>query len=402
MGVTPARPNHDKLELPLAGQRLSVAGLFAGIGGIERGLRIAGHHTELLCEFDAAASRVLKKRFGDVALKGDIRDLKSLPKVDLVAAGFPCQDLSQAGRTAGIEGERSGLVTEVFRLLRRSKPRWLLLENVSFMLSLDGGRAMTFLTDSLEELGFRWAYRVVDSRAFGLPQRRQRVLLLASRTEDPRHVLLADDAGEPPEQDYRGRACGFFWTEGIKGLGWAVDAVPTLKGGSTIGIPSPPAIWLPSGEIVTPGIRDAERLQGFPADWTAPAVEDTRRKNNPRWKLVGNAVSVPVAEWVGRRLREPQVYDPSDDVPVGRGERWPLAGWCLGGKVHRADVSKWPVRATAPHLANFLKYPTTPLSARATAGFLKRARKGNLRFPDGFLEAVDQHLKRVLVDSLAA
>jgi DNA (cytosine-5)-methyltransferase 1 len=74
----------------------------------------------------------------------------------------------------------------------------------------------------------------------------------------------------------------------------------------------------------------------------------------------------------------------------------------MDGKVHRADVSEWPVRTTAPHLADFLRYPTMPLSARATAGFLKRARQGSLRFPEGFLDAVDQHLKRMLMDSLAA
>lgn len=104
----------------------------------------------------------------------------------MVSAGFPCQDLSQAGRTVGIDGSRSGLVDHAFRLVRRTQgPRWLLLENIPFMLKLDRGRAMRHLTAELEDMGYRWAYRVVDTRAFGLPQRRQRVILLASRTEDP-------------------------------------------------------------------------------------------------------------------------------------------------------------------------------------------------------------------------
>lgn len=73
-------------------------------------------------------------------------------------------------------------------------------------------------------------------------------------------------------------AFGFYWTEGTRGLGAAVDAVPTLKGGSTIGIPSPPGILLPGGRVVTPRIEDAERLQGFEAGWTEPAeaVADRR------------------------------------------------------------------------------------------------------------------------------
>lgn len=252
---------------------MTVAGLFAGIGGIELGMHQAGHDPVLLCESDRGARRVLERRFPGVPLHGDVRTLKALPPVDLLAAGFPCQDLSQAGRTAGIRGTHSGLVEHVFRLLgaRRDGPRWLLIENVSFMLQLDRGRAMRYLVDELEERGFAWAYRVVDTRAFGLPQRRQRVILLASRSEDPRQVLLADDAGEEERPFVPDLWCGFYWTEGTRGLGWAVDAVPTLKGGSTIGIPSPPAIWDPrEGTITTPEIRDAERLQGIRCRLDAP------------------------------------------------------------------------------------------------------------------------------------
>src|SRR5262249_5091425 len=150
---------------------------------------------------------------------------------------------------------------DVFRLLARpgTGPRWLLLENVPFMLQLQRGKAMSFLITALEGLGYAWAYRIVDTRAFGLPQRRLRVLLLASRTEDPRSVLFHGDVVPPQDDEPDKVACGFYWTEGQTGLGWAVDAVPTLKGGSTIGIPSPPAIRLPHDRmIVTPDIRDAE------------------------------------------------------------------------------------------------------------------------------------------------
>ena len=304
-----------------------VVGLFAGIGGIEIGLAAAGHETRLLCEIDAAARVVLAQHSGLKPMRKDVRRMRSLPACDLLAAGFPCQDLSQAGRTAGIEGTNSGLVQSVFRLLRdsRRKPTWLLLENVPFMLQLDRGSAMEYLTTTLEEMGYSWAYRVVDARAFGLPQRRQRVLLLASTTEDPREVLFVGDHQEPDWGDPADRACGFYWTEGIRGLGWAVDAVPTLKGGSTIGIPSPPAIRMPDGRIVLPDIRDAERLQGFDPDWTEPAEVTTRRKG-ARWKLVGNAVNVPVAQWVGQRLNDPRPYNGKHDAPLVPGQPWPRAG----------------------------------------------------------------------------
>jgi DNA (cytosine-5)-methyltransferase 1 len=384
---------------------LKVAGLFAGIGGIELGLHNAGHDSALLCELEPGAQAVLKARFPGVSIEADVRDIKRLPDVDLVAAGFPCQDLSQAGRTTGIEGSQSGLVGEVFRLLSQPgfKPKWLLLENVPFMLQLERGKAMRYLTDTLEALGYTWAYRLVDTRTFGLPQRRQRVLLLASKVADPREVLFADDAGEPPLLEANGVACGFYWTEGVRGLGWAVDAVPTIKGGSTVGIASPPAIWLPRNRtIVTPDIRDAERLQGFPADWTLPAVEEGIIKRGMRWKMVGNAVSVPVSKWLGDRLLDPRPYDSELDSPLLAGEAWPKAAWGRKGECFKVSVSLWPLRGEYQHLEEFLQYPTTPLSARATAGFLNRAASGNLRFPEGFLAAVAAHLDSMTRETITA
>lgn len=371
---------------------LHVVGLFAGIGGIELGLHLSGHKTVLLCEVDEAAQAILRARFSREPLVGDVRDIDRLPPADLVCAGFPCQDLSQAGRTAGITGRRSGLVSEVFRLVDGRQPEWLLLENVPFMLQLDRGHAMTYLTRELTVRGYTWAYRVVDSRAFGLPQRRKRVVLLASRVQDPRAVLFADDVGAPAEPDLSAVGCGFYWTEGIRGLGWAVDAVPTLKGGSTVGIPSAPAIRLPRGEgIVVPDIRDAERLQGFLADWTLPATEAGMRRG-VRWKLVGNAVSVPMAQWVGERLAQPGSYDGSRDRSLGA--KWPHAAWGDAQHSCAVNVSDWPVRHPRPHLLDFLQHPLAPLSVRATAGFLARTRRGRLRFPPGFLEDVAHHLER--------
>lgn len=372
-----------------------VAGLFAGVGGIELGLRRAGHEAALLCEFEAGASAVLEHHFRGVPLHGDVRTLPSLPpRVELLAAGFPCQDLSQAGQTKGIAGARSGLVREVFRLLEARPVPWLLLENVPFMLQLARGEALNVIISELERLGYRWAYRVVNSEAFGLPQRRQRVFLVAALEADPRGVLFADEAGAPePERPRRARACGFYWTEGIRGLGWAENGVPTLKGGSTIGIPSPPAIVLPSGEIVKPDIRDAERLQGFDPDWTLPAAAVVKRGH--RWKLVGNAVTVDVAHWIGERLRAPGEVVVASGQRLSPGRAWPKAAWNMGDGRREVHASEWPVVRPRTELHRFLQFQPEPLSVRATAGFLERTQRSSLRFPEGFLDAVREHLARM-------
>jgi DNA (cytosine-5)-methyltransferase 1 len=374
---------------------LSVVGLFAGIGGIELGLGRAGHSTELLCEIDDGAVEVLRTQLPETEIHLDVTQLESLPTCDLLAAGFPCQDLSQAGRTAGIGGSQSGLVEHVFRLLDEADPgpTWLLLENVPFMLSLDRGEAMRSLVDRLEERGWTWAYRVVDTMAFGLPQRRRRVLLLASRSEDPRPVLLNQTMqAELPDDPDGIRGCGFYWTEGQRGLGWAIDAIPTLKGGSSIGIPSPPAIWDPnSAEVFTPNLIDAERLQGFPAGWTAAAGTAGARGLGRRWRLIGNAVSVPVAKWVGERLGTAEAYSPENEHAI-EGGRWPQAAWGHAGDRRYLETTMWPVSRPRPHLLDFLKHESKPLSARATAGFLDRTERGNLRISGDFILDARAHL----------
>lgn len=374
---------------------MKVAGLFAGIGGLESGLAKAGHATSLLCEIWEPARVVLAQKLTDVPCARDVRELKALPsEVDLLAGGFPCQDLSQAGRTAGIGGTRSGLVGEVFRLLDNRRIPWVVLENVSFMLQLDKGEAMRFLVEAFEERGYRWAYRVVNSQAF-LPQRRERVFFVATTTDiDPASVLLADEA-EPQlaATDLDARAHGFYWTEGVRGLGWAPDAIPTLKNGSTIGIASPPAILLPNGRVVTPDIRDAERLQGFPADWTK--IAETVGRSSLRWSLVGNAVSVPVAEWLGRRLASPGDYDGGRDGDLPGSGRWPKAARFDGRRRRAVSINPYPEWKPRAPLASFLMHDGKPLSVRATKGFLSRTERATLRFADGFQDRLRGHLRRM-------
>ena len=372
---------------------LKVVGLFAGVGGFELGFAKAGHETTTLVERWAPACAVLRARFPEArVLEVDVERLDTLPRdTDVLTAGFPCQDLSSVGLKDGIAGRKSGVVSHVFRLLRKQPVRWVILENVPFLLDLERGKAVEYLTTSLTRMGYSWAYRVIDAEAFGLPQRRRRLVLVASQDGDPRNVLLTRSMSRPsPPVDHRTYACGFYWTEGTRALGWAVDATPPVKGGSAVGVPSPPAIAMPDGSIVTPSIRDSERLQGFDEDWTVPA--ETLVRPGFRWTLVGNAVSVPVAAWVGKQLLTRRIYDASQDRPLANGDRWPKAAWAIGkGPIHSSPVTPWPEWAPRLHLADFLSEPRRPLSRQATRGFLGRAERGSLRFADGFIDQVRRH-----------
>lgn len=374
----------------------NVAGLFAGIGGIELGFERAGHKSTLLCENDPSAAAVLNTHFKDVALHSDVRTLEDLPvHTNLIAAGFPCQDLSQAGQTRGLEGNKSSLVSNIFRLLEKNRVECVVLENVPFMLQLDRGRAAAYLLSRLEDLGYKWAYRIVDSRAFGVPQRRRRVYLVACISEDPRNVLFADDAGIPEDSsvDWRSVASGFYWTEGVRGLGWAVDSIPTLKGGSAVGIPSPPAIVLPCGDVVKPSLAAAERLQGFSAGWTKSA--ENAGRSSFRWRLVGNAVTVPVAKWLGSQLATPGRPADLDAVALDDASKMPNAAYNVDGTRMRVNISEWPKNYKIKPLLDFLGDSHEPLSVRATEGFLKRFKHSSLRKPDGFLEILEQHLSHM-------
>jgi len=386
--------------------------LFSGIGGIEYGLSKHGFKTSLFCEIDPVARAVLEKNFkkphGKVRFESDIKNLDKLPGCDIVTAGFPCQDLSQAGGKKGITGAKSGLVKRLFELVEElpehKRPEWLLIENVPYMLRLNQGQAMRFLTRSLTNLGYRWAYRVVDARCFGLPQRRPRVVLLAARTTDPVNVLFADNFAEPdldgkPSVVDPSSSYGFYWTEGSRGVGWAKEGVPPIKCGSTLGIASPPAVWSVGRDFVgTIDIVDAERLQGFAPGWTDFRECGVVAKESLRWRLVGNAVSCRLSSWVGSRLANPGVGI-RDGVPIKTNQPWPSAAWGEGDKAWKVDVSRWASDAPQEKLTTFLSEPLKPLSARATNGFLRRAQGcTNVIYSPHFLESLVRHSDRQTVN----
>lgn len=372
----------------------SVAGLFSGIGGLEGPFVELGASLQLLCDSWSASQEVLKARHPDVEFWSDVTTLSSLPEgINILTAGFPCTDLSQAGLMNGISGSASGLVAHVFRLTESHEVDWVIIENVKNMLALDKGRAMDFIVSAFEERGFAWAYRTVDSRFTGVPQRRQRVIFVASRKHDPRDVLFHENADDRVPVSPFG-SVGFYWTEGLGGIGWVPNGVPPLKGGSTIGIPSQPAIWRPAAgqgqRIVVPSIDDAEEMQGFVRGWTN--VRSDRDFQRARWKLVGNAVTYGVGRWIADSVLAPKGHN-LEVRAAWAWERWPSAAFGSNGEKVAIDANEWPQHQLYRDIDDLICEGTlAPLSLRAATGFRSRTRRSTLRFDEAFLSDVDDHI----------
>lgn len=368
---------------------MAVVGLYAGIGGFELGFQAAGLPPVLLADKDEHCLKVLEARFEKVRREGDVGAIESLPEdTTIVTAGFPCQNLSMAGDKAGIHGSKSGDIRHMFDLLAQGQRPTLAIENVYFLLHVQRGAAMTELIRMIEALDYSWAYRVVNTLAFGLPQRRRRVFLVASKDIDPRQVLFADEVGAPEKETATlDRPIGFYWTEGRLGVGTTVDGVPPLKIASTVGIPSAPAVLFPDGQVLTPSIEAAEQLQGFEAGWTNL---DYGVRRSPRWRMVGNAVSVPAATWLAGRVSKPGNVLPLDVRTIWEKDPWPSAAYGSKGKRFAVAASEYPVTMPTPSIEAFRDDNWKPLSKRALAGFISRAEAGGLRMPEGFLAALER------------
>ena len=156
---------------------LTVGGLFSGIGGIELGLERAGMEVRWHSDIEPYCQAVLKHHWPDVPVYGDITEMKGedLEPVDLICGGFPCQDISVAGRAAGLAGERSGLWSEYARLIGELRPRYVLMENVAALL----GRGLGTVLGDLAALGYDAEYDCLPASAFGAHHRRDRIWIVA-------------------------------------------------------------------------------------------------------------------------------------------------------------------------------------------------------------------------------
>lgn len=317
--MTPTRPTSKFRHREGGGRRpeFTLASFFAGIGGFDLGFERAGFETVWQCEISEFCQQVLYKHWPNVPKALDIRsvDASEIPEADLWAGGFPCQDISLArmGPRSGLRGSQSGLFFEFARLLEARRPNSVIIENVAGLLSSNQGRDFALVVRTLADLGYGVAWRVLDSRHFGVPQSRKRVFILGTlgAPEAAAEVLFEPECGD---RDFeKGRQNGaksvspFTISVGdpqrgfVKKLAHCLYAESARHTGTDW---SRNYVSYPDGDVrrITP--LEAERLQGFPDGWTdlRDYIADVGKLDSARYHACGNAVTVNVIEWIGERL----------------------------------------------------------------------------------------------------
>jgi DNA (cytosine-5)-methyltransferase 1 len=300
--------------------------LFSGIGAIDLGLDRAGMTCVAQVENDAAARGVLAAHWPDVPRFDDVRNFGRKVfdgSVDLIAGGFPCQDVSLSGQRAGLAGEQSGLWWQFRRIIRELTPRWVVVENVPGLLSSNAGRDFATVVRGLVKCGYGVVWRVLDSQFFGVAQRRRRVFIVGSLGDGCAAEVLFEPVGLQGNPAPRRKT----WEEVTSTLGASSKAggrrstdldgagayivafahkfagnnrTSIVRAGDYAGTISATRQDAISGSF---GVRrltplECERLQGLPDGWTAGQAD------SHRYRQLGNAVAVPVVEWIGSRIMQ--------------------------------------------------------------------------------------------------
>lgn len=265
--------------------------LFSGIGGVALGLKRAGFRTVCYCEVNPFCQDRLIERMKDGTLDSaplwsDVSDFDGRPwsgEAEILSAGWPCQGNSIAGKHGGLSDARSGLWRHVKRILGEVRPLVFLGENVPGLLSVNGGRDFLQVIQDLEELGYGVAWRVLDARYFGVPQRRRRVFIVGYLGAPPPVRVLFDGADSPMVQ-------GGIAKEDVRASRFV--SLP-LRAESVKHGNLPVLIGACPDSHACP---DSQGVRAFDGS--------TRRLDMARYRSLGNSVAVPVLEWIGKGVVE--------------------------------------------------------------------------------------------------
>jgi len=174
---------------------MRVLSLFSGIGGFDLGLQRAGFEISAQVEIDPFCQKILEKHWLGVERFGDIKEIEEFSKADLICAGFPCQDISVAGKGAGLSGPRSGLWTEAMRAICMVRPKYAILENVAALRN----RGLSTILGALAESGYDSEWDCLPASAFGAPHQRDRLFVVAYPVSRPGGQGEAESGNDGPD-----------------------------------------------------------------------------------------------------------------------------------------------------------------------------------------------------------
>lgn len=282
-------------------------------------------------EIEPFPCKVLAHHYPDVPNWGDMTKFKEWPDatIDALVGGTPCQSFSIAGLRQGLEDPRGELMLTYLAIAQRYRPRWVIWENVPGVLSSNGGRDFGAFLGALGQLGYGWAYRVLDAQWFGVAQRRRRVFVVGCfgdgasaakvlfERESVRWLPAKERSKNAPDAGLgdavRCLGCGVMWQPdgGLECCpmcgslqSWAAQTCGTIadgahRGGGLNGQDAASGRLLVHTGFprrLTP--LECERLQGFPDGYTnTPGAKDV-----PRYKALGNSMAVPCMKWIGERI----------------------------------------------------------------------------------------------------
>ena len=310
--------------------RPTVASMFAGIGGICLGFKQAGFDIVWANERDVAACKTYRFNFGGSYLvQGDVRTIRadSLPDFDVLAAGFPCQPFSIAGRQRGFGDKRGNLYFEITRIIDQKRPKIVFLENVPNLIEHDNGKTFLVIYNSLAQFGYSVFYRVMAANEYGnLPQIRRRIYIIAVRgdlsdqnylhpepielTRTSAHIIHRDKkqndiyyyngTGLYPHlmEHMRDRSAIYRITDNE--VRWTKNKMcPTLTANMGTFPDRVPVVWDGYG-IRKLTLRECLDFQGFPPDFYFPnsiTIDDA-------YKQIGNSVCVPVIRRIAENIKK--------------------------------------------------------------------------------------------------
>lgn len=284
---------------------------FSGIGGFDIAFENKGFSTQMLCEINPFCNQILDRHWPDTLKMTDINriEVSKIPDAEVWCGGFPCQDISVARGAStrlGLAGHRSGLFYQFANLIAERNPQVVVIENVGGLFNSNKGRDFGVILQTLSSLGYGIAWRLLNSRYFGVPQSRTRVYLCCWKNNAAKalNVMFDKEGSEKPQnarKDFLTEASAKDEYPKVPNVAYCLAASSGRHTGTD---------WSRTYVVCKNGVRrlspvESERLQGFPDNWTIPLGKN----GNPddkidtfRYTAIGNAVSVPVVEWIAGKI----------------------------------------------------------------------------------------------------